>query len=66
METITLPKTKYEILEKKAKLYSWLLQKEEKRFPIEIYSAKRIREFLKEDGLNIKAQNRFKAIFRGK
>lgn len=66
MATITLPKTEYEILERKAELYSQLLEKEEKSFPVEIYSLQRIREFLKGDNLSIKDKNKVKRILKNR
>jgi len=57
METVTLPKTKYEILKKRASLYEKIFRYlPEKIFGIESYSKKRIKEFLKEDKLNRKTK----------
>lgn len=58
METITLPKTKYEIIEKKASLYEKIFKfLPQKFFGAELYSDNRIKEFLKEDKINQKTKN---------
>ena len=63
MKTITLPKTKYEILKKQASLYEKILRYlTEKIFGIEAYSEKRIKEFLKEDKLDKKTRTRLQNI----
>ena len=64
METVTLPKIKYEILEKKAKLYSSLFEKEEEIFPIEMYSPSRIKEFFKEDKVSSKTVREVNKLLR--
>jgi hypothetical protein len=57
METVTLPKTKYEILKKQASLYEKIFRYSPERiFGTEIYSKKRIKEFLKEDKLDRKTR----------
>jgi len=59
METVTLPKTKYEILKKQASLYEKIFRYSPERiFGTEVYSKKRIKEFLKEDKLDKKTRNR--------
>ncbi len=57
METVTLPKIKYEILKKQASLYEKIFRYSPERiFGTEIYSKKRIKEFLKEDKLDRKTR----------
>lgn len=64
METVTLPKTKYEILKKQASLYEEIFRYlPERIFDTETYSKKRIREFLKEDKLD-KKRGRFEKLLR--
>ena len=65
METITLPKTKYEILKKRASLYEEIFRYlPEKIFGIETYSKKRVKEFLKEDRLDKKTRNRLPKLLK--
>lgn len=65
METVTLPKTKYEILKKQASLYEEIFRYlPEKVLGTEIYSEKRIKEFLKEDKLDKKTRNRLQKLLR--
>jgi len=63
METITLPKTKYEILKKRASLYERVFRfLPAKTFGTEIYSQKRLKEFRKEDRLDRKTRDRLKKL----
>lgn len=65
METVTLPKTKYEILKKQASLYEEIFRYlPEKVLGTEIYSEKRIKEFLREDKLDKKTRNRLQKLLR--
>jgi len=65
METITLPKIKYEILKKRASLYEKIFRfLPEKIFGTEIYSKKRIKEFLKEDRLDKKTRSRLQKLLK--
>jgi len=65
METITIPKTKYEILEKRASLYEKVFRfLPERIFGTEMYSKKRIREFLKEDRLDRKTRGRLERLLK--
>ncbi len=65
METVTLPKTKYQILKKQASLYEKIFRYSPERiFGTEIYSEKRIKEFLKEDRLNRETKNYFQKLLR--
>ena len=65
METITIPKTKYEILKKQASLYKEIFRfLPEKFFGIETYSQKRLKEFQKEDRLDKKTRNRLQKILK--
>jgi hypothetical protein len=65
METITIPKTKYEILKKQALLYKEIFRDlAEKFFGIEIYSQKRLKEFQKEDRLDKTTRNRLQKILK--
>lgn len=65
METVTLPKTKYEILKKQASLYEKIFRYlPERIFSTEIYSKKRIREFLREDRLDKKTKIRLQKLLK--
>ncbi len=65
METITLPKTKYEILKRRASLYEEIFKYlPERIFGIETYSKKRVKEFLKEDKLDQKTRKRLQKILK--
>lgn len=65
MKTVTLPKTKYEILKKQASLYEEIFKYlPEKIFGIESYSKKRIKEFLREDKLDKKTRNRLENLLK--
>lgn len=65
METVTLPKTKYEILKKRASLYENIFRfLPERIFGTEIYSQKRIKEFLKEDELDKKTRIRLEKLLK--
>ena len=65
MKTVTLPKTKYEILKKRASLYEKIFRYlPERIFGTEIYSKKRIKEFLKEDRLDKKTKNRLQKLLK--
>ncbi len=65
METITLPKIKYETLKKKASLYEAIFRSlPERILGIEIYSKKRIKEFRGEDKLDEKTRNRLEKILK--
>ena len=51
--TVTLPKTQYEIIKKRASLYTEMLRfVPELRWGIEEYSEDRIREFMKADQID--------------
>lgn len=63
MSLITLPKSKYDLLQKRASLYEAILRAlPERKWGIEEYSDARIREFLREDRLDKKATARIKKI----
>lgn len=65
MNVITLSKTKYEILEKKAALYEKFFKKIAKIvFETEDYSSKRIQEFLKEDRISKTTKQKIEKIFK--
>ncbi|PIP75160.1 MAG: hypothetical protein COU43_02865 [Candidatus Nealsonbacteria bacterium CG10_big_fil_rev_8_21_14_0_10_37_25] len=65
MKTVTLPKTKYEILRKRASLYEEIFRfLPEKIFGMETYSKKRIKEFLKEDKMDRKTRNRLQKLLK--
>ena len=66
MQVVTIPKTEYEILEKRAKLYSRLLAKEERRFPVESYSEERVKEFLAEDKVGDAIKSKARKILRAR
>ena len=65
MKTVTLPKTKYEILKKQASLYEEIFRYlPERIFGTEMYSKKRIKEFLREDKLGKKTKSRLEKILK--
>jgi len=65
MKTVTLPKTKYEILRKRASLYEEIFRfLPEKIFGMETYSKKSIKEFLKEDKMDRKTRNRLQKLLK--
>ena len=65
MKTVTLPKTKYEILKKQASLYEEIFRYlPERIFGTEMYSKKRIKEFLREDKLDKKTKSRLEKILK--
>lgn len=65
METVTLPKMKYEILKKRASLYEKIFRfLPEKKFGTELYSKRRIKEFLKEDELDKKTRGRLEELLK--
>ena len=65
MKTITLPKTKYEILKKQASFYEKIFRYlPEKIFGTEMHSKKRIKEFLREDKLDKKTKSRLEKILK--
>lgn len=65
METITLPKTKYEIIEKKASLYEKIFRFLPQRFfGVEFYSDEQIKKFLKEDKINKETKNRLDNLLK--
>ncbi len=65
MKTITLPKSKYEILKKQASLYEKIFKYlPERVFGAEIYSKKRIREFLKENKIDKTTKSRLERLLK--
>jgi len=61
--TVTLPKTQYEIIKKRASLYTEMLRfVPELRWGIEEYSEDRIREFMKTDQIDRATHARFKKV----
>lgn len=63
METITLPKTKYDILRKRASLYERFVRVLPKRkWGVENYTPERIREFMTQDKLDRKTAARVKKL----
>lgn len=65
MTVVTLSKTKYEILEKKAALYEKFFKKiAEMIFEIEEYSPKKIQEFLREDRVSKTTKQKIEKILK--
>lgn len=65
MNVVTLPKTKYEILEKKAALYEKFFKKiAEMVFEIEYYSPKRMQKFLKEDKISKATRQKIEKVLK--
>ena len=61
--TVTLPKTQYEIIKKRAALYTDMLRfVPELRWGIEEYSEGRIREFMKTDQIDRATRARLKRL----
>lgn len=65
MNTITVPKEKYKLLEKQAALFRNFL-KSEVLFPIERYSTQRMDEFLEEDYVSQIVRDKAKAVLKKK
>lgn len=60
-----MPKIQYETLKKRASLYERVFKLvPEKFFPTEKYSQKRIKDFLREDGLDKKTRERLEKILK--
>ncbi|TSC75330.1 MAG: hypothetical protein G01um101433_904 [Parcubacteria group bacterium Gr01-1014_33] len=66
MDTITLPKKKYQRLEKQAALYQNILKMEKGLFPIERYSDSRLKEFLQEDQISPSVRRKAKRLLKKK
>jgi len=65
METVSVPKTKYEILKRRASLYEEFFRfLPDRIFGTEKYSKKRVREFLKEDRLDKKTKTYLQKLLR--
>jgi hypothetical protein len=63
MANVTVTKTKYEILEKRASLYEKILRSlKERKWGIEEYSQKRLKEFISQDKINKNIQSRLKKL----
>ncbi len=66
MATVTISKTKYNLLKRQAALYKSLLSKESMVFPVEMYTQDRMRGFLKEDAFGSKLRRKIVRSFRKK
>ena len=65
MNTVTLPKTEYESLKKKASLYEKVFRFiSRQNFGIESYSDKQVREFMKEDRLDVKTREKLEKLLK--
>ncbi|MBI3335279.1 MAG: hypothetical protein HY001_02165 [Candidatus Portnoybacteria bacterium] len=63
MTTMTLPKTKYEMLKQRAALYQQALRTlPELKWGIEEYSFKRVKEFMRQDRIDKKTQGQLKKL----
>lgn len=63
MNTVTLSKTEFDVLRKRAALYEAILKSlPEKKWNIEEYTTGRIREFLREDRLDKKVRARARKL----
>jgi len=63
MSTITLPKAEFDILKKRAFLYEAILRfLPERKWGIENYTSKRIREFMRQDRIDRKTYPRVKKL----
>ena len=66
MTVVTLSKAKYDVLEKRARLYEAFLRRlPERKWGVEKYSSQRIREFLASDRLDKKASSSLKKLLGG-
>lgn len=67
MATITLPKAEYDIMEKRASLYERILRfLPERKWGIEEYSERRIKEFMGENALTKIARAKVKTLLASK
>ncbi|GEM_PF-2232399 len=67
MATITLPKAEYDIMEKRASLYERILRfLPERKWGIEEYSERRIKEFIDEDALTKATRAKIKTLLSSK
>ena len=65
MSTVTLQKTEYEDLKKKASLYEKVFRFISKQnFGIESYSDKRVKELMKEDRIDAKTRQKLEKLLR--
>lgn len=63
MSVITLSKSEFDVLQKKASLYEAILRfVPERKWGIEEYSSKRIQEFMRNDRLDKKTKARVKKL----
>lgn len=65
MNTVTIPKQKYKLLERQAVLLRNFL-KDEAGFPIEKYSTERLAGFLKEDRIDRSIRDKAKRMLKRK
>lgn len=63
MDTITIPKEKYEIMRRRISLYERIFKKFDQDFGVEIYTPERIEEFGREDELGEPTRSRVKQTF---
>lgn len=67
MQTVTLPRIKYETLRRKASLYEEVFQDVKDRvFKTESYSDKRVKEFFKEDKLHKDTAKKLEKLLNSK
>ena len=64
MKTVTIPQKKYEIVEKQAELYRLFVGETRNFFPIELYSASRLKEFFQEDRVNSRLKKKVGKILQ--
>ena len=65
MSTVTLPKTEYENLKKKASLYEKIFRfVSSQSFGIDSYSDKRIKEFMQEDRVDRKTRQKLEKLLK--
>ncbi len=63
MTSITLPKTQYDILKRRAVLYEKILRSlPERKWGIEEYTSERVREFMREDKIGAVVRTRAKKM----
>jgi len=63
MNTVTISKAKFDLLERRSKLYTRVIRKlPERKWGIEEYSSPRIEEFMRVDKLNKKTRERLEKM----
>jgi len=65
MNTVTLPKSEYNLLKKRASLYEAVLKNlPEGKWGVKEYNEEQIKEFMKVDRISAKTQSRLKQLLK--